>query len=248
MLNAILSVDMESIPQNASSPIAATIAFSGPRERAQYEGIGKLATSELLALILSTGSRLQNVSQLSASLLTRFQNLDQLEGATLYELSEVPGIGIAKASRIAAALELGRRVRHHMPPQMQLNHPLAVHSFLLGRWDRSPVERTWLLSLNAKNQCIHFEEIARGGRALCSIDAADVFRPAIKHGAISIILAHNHPSGDPSPSRADIEFTHHISRSGEMIGIPLLDHLVISVDGFFSFRDENPFKNSSIDD
>ena len=153
-------------------------------------------------------------------------------------LQASPGIGPARANRILAALELGRRsIAPELDPRVPLRTSRDIVERFTIRLAGSSVERIAAIALDARQRPLAELDLAIGGVASCCLDAADVYRALLLEGARGGILIHNHPSGDPTPSDADIRFTRELVRAGTVIGIPLLDHLIVARNGWFSFAD-----------
>ena len=190
-------------------------------------------TAVLAAVLGGAGAR-----DAAAALLSRRGGLAGLARAGRATLEASHGIGPARAERVLAAFELGRR---SIAPDLNARMPLRSSRDLVARFTArlagSPVERIAAIALDARHRPLAELELALGGVASCSIDASDVFRALLLEGARSGIVVHNHPSGDPSPSGADIAFTRDLVRAGQAIGLPLLDHLIVARNGWFSFAD-----------
>jgi DNA repair protein RadC len=214
-------------------------ATSGPRELLALHGVASLSDAELIALLLGTGSQLMPVAVLAAQLLERAGGLRGLARSSLAELEAVPGIGSSKASRLLAALELGVRVQSQ--PFLRAR-PLTssgdVFAALGPRFRSETCEHFLAIALDAKNHPLCELAIARGGLLACSVTPSDVFRPVLRAAAVSVVFVHNHPSGDPVPSEADITITERLWRAGELLGVSVLDHIVLGRDGYYSFADE----------
>jgi len=207
-----------------------------PRERLRREGARALATGELLALILRTGGPAWSVRELAETLLHRFGTLDGLARAGDAELADLPGMGPAKTAALRAALELGaRRTRAPLVPGARLGGPEHVWSHLSVRLRGVPQEVFTALLLDARHRLIREVEVSRGSLNQSLVHPREVFGPAVREAAASLIVAHNHPSGDPRPSREDHDVTRRLERAGRILGIPLLDHVVIGAQGYTSF-------------
>ena len=218
-------------------PIA-DLPEGGPRERLSLHGRAALSDVELLAVLLGTGTSSAPVTVLASQLLEYAGNVHGLARLSLAELETHRGIGTTKAGRLLAAIELGTRI--HARP---LHHRQAVASSrdvaaaLTPRLRDETREHFLAIALDAKNHPIAELSIALGGIVACSITPADVFRPVLRAAAVSVIFVHNHPSGDPFPSDADVAITRRLCQAGELLGIQVLDHLVLGRDGYFSFLD-----------
>lgn len=211
-----------------------------PREKLARRGRQSLSDAELLAILLGSGSREETAVGLAKRILSSVEhNLHELGKCSLAELMRFKGVGEAKAIAIAAALELGRRrqlapVRDRPLVRSSRDAFLAVAPLLVDL----PHEEFWILLLNRANRIIGREQISLGGVTGTVVDAKMVFRRAIEGMACSIILCHNHPSGNLRPSQADIDLTGKLAQAGKSIDVVVLDHLIVAEKGYFSFADE----------
>jgi DNA repair protein RadC len=212
---------------------------SSARERAQREGVSSLSDADLLALLLATGAAGQPVARVAQDLLNEVGGVERLERVGPYRLSEQRGIGLIKATRLLAAIELGRRVtlKSLCDDGTIFASFEAVAAWAQPRLAALDHEEVWLLCLDAKNALRSARRIARGGLHGCALRPADVLRPALEDAASGIVLVHNHPSGDPSPSAADIEMTRALVDACHIIGLHLLDHVVVARAGARSLRE-----------
>lgn len=206
-----------------------------PRERAILEGIESLGDAELLALLLGTGTARRAVEPLAADLLSLSGGLESLAMLGVSALAEYPGMGLAKATRVGAGLELGRRalLRTVAWPREPL-----VSAAEVARW-ALPIagldhEQVWALALDGRNGLRAAKRVAQGGLHGCSLTARDLLRVMIREAASAFVLVHNHPSGDPTPSREDVELTHAVARAGNIVGVPLVDHVIVAASGHVS--------------
>jgi DNA repair protein RadC len=213
------------------------------RERAQRDGVGSLSDADLLALLLATGAAGHPVARVAHELLSDIGGLERLERVGPYRLAEQRGIGMVKATRLLAAIELGRRVTL----QSLCDDAAVFASFeAVAAWARPRLaaldhEEVWLLCLDAKNALRSARRIARGGLHGCALRPADVLRPALEDAASGIVIVHNHPSGDPTPSVADIEMTRCLFEACQILGIQLLDHVIVARSGAQSLREVEVF-------
>ena len=199
-----------------------------PRERLALYGAKSLSNTELIAILLRTGSVGENVISQSSRLLARFDGLRGLGRAAFAELCAEKGLSEAKTCQILAALELGRRFVSLAPEERAtINGPEDVSNLLSAEMAALEQEHLRVLLLNTRNEVMGIEEIYIGNVNSSVVRPAEVFRPAIRSNATSIIAVHNHPSGDPTPSGADVSITRDLCASGKMLGLELLDHLVI---------------------
>jgi DNA repair protein RadC len=206
-----------------------------PRERLARHGAAALSSVELIAILLRTGSKKRSALQIASDLLTHFETVEKLSEATLEEIKQIKGIGFAKAVQLQAAFSLFKRVPFRSAEKVCIDSPEKAFSelALLGE-EKSEVLA--VLLRDTRRNLIHKEIISRGTINQVLMHPREVYHVAIRHRAHSLIVAHNHPSGDPSPSTSDLEMTHHLRSAGGVIGIPLADHLIIGQGTFFSFR------------
>lgn len=208
-----------------------------PRERLLKEGAEALSDIELLAILLRTGSREATALDLASLIMARFKNLHQLVDATVEELSEVKGVGLAKASQVKAALELARRLsQFSASPRPVVKSPGDAAGLVMEEMRHLDREHFRALLLNTKNQVIGVDKVSVGTLNSSAVHPRELFRNAIRRSAASVILMHNHPSGDPAPSREDLDITRRLVEAGKIIGIEVLDHIIIGDNKFISFK------------
>lgn len=210
-----------------------------PRERLLKEGAQVLSNQELIAIILGTGTRQESVLQLSYRILQHFHGLRLLKDSTVNELKNIKGIGDTKAVQLLAALELGSRV-HKLQNEDRfiVRSPEDVSRFMMEEMRFLTQEHFVTLYLNTKNHVIHKKTIFIGSLNASIVHPREIYKEAFRHSAASIICLHNHPSGDPAPSREDIEVTKRLVESGKVIGIELLDHIIIGDQKFTSLKEK----------
>lgn len=213
--------------------------YYGPRERARDAGLDVLSDAELLAILLSTGTRGRTATTLAEELLDTFGGLEGLARSGVGALTQAAGVGTAKALRIAASIDMARRLgarRSFERNRVGSSNDVAVfgHS-VLGTIEH---EEMWLLALDGQNGVRAARRVAQGGLHGCSVAARDILRLAIREAASAFVLLHNHPSLDPTPSQADLKMTRAIVEAGEVVGVPLVDHVIVSGDRYTSFLDE----------
>ncbi|MDH7490050.1 MAG: DNA repair protein RadC [Anaerolineae bacterium] len=209
-----------------------------PRERLIHYGASALSTAELLAIILRAGLKGQNVLELAQALLVRFGGLRGLARADARELAAIKGVGEAKASQVLAALELGKRLSLESPADRpQIQSPRDVANLLQGDMALLEQEHLRILLLDAKNR-VHAVKTVYVGR-LDGVDVrlGDLFREAVRAGAAAMVVAHNHPSGDPTPSPEDVRITEQMRQAGDLLGIALLDHVIIGGNRYVSLKE-----------
>ncbi|MRH42974.1 DNA repair protein RadC [Aquibacillus halophilus] len=210
-----------------------------PRERLLEHGASNLSNQELLSIILGTGSKEESVSLLSQRILMHFEGLNLLRDSTIEELTAIKGIGTVKGVLILAAIELGKRMHKYKPQERYvIRSPEDGADYVMEEMRNLKQEHFVCLFLNTKNQIVHRQTIFIGSLNASIVHPREVFREAVKRSAASIICAHNHPSGDPSPSQEDIHVTKRLSECGKIIGIELLDHLVIGDHKFVSLKEK----------
>lgn len=212
-----------------------------PREKMLLKGRSSLSDAELLAVLIGSGNRDESAVALSKRILLRFDNnLNALAKLSAADLMQFKGIGHAKAISIIAALELGRRRRiERAMEQQKVNSSKAVYEIMQPLIGDLGHEEFWILFLNNANKIQDKTQISLGGITATLVDVRLIFKKAIAYGATGIILCHNHPSGNLSPSKADIQLTEKIKSGGEVLDIKVLDHIIISDAGYYSFADEN---------
>jgi DNA repair protein RadC len=212
-----------------------------PREKLLTKGKQSLSDAELVAILLGSGSRDETAVGLAQRILKSSDNdLNELGKRSIAELTKFKGMGEAKSISVVAAMELGRRrqltnVKERPQIRSSRDGYLTIASILMDL----PHEEFWILLLNRANKVMAREQISLGGVAGTVVDAKVVFRKAIEGMASSIILVHNHPSGNLQPSQQDIDLTKKLKKAGETLDIAVLDHLIITESSYFSFADEN---------
>ncbi|WP_425535944.1 RadC family protein [Bacillus methanolicus] len=210
-----------------------------PRERFIQSGPESLSNHELLAILLRTGTKQESVLQLANRLLTHFEGLRLLKDATLEEITAIKGIGKAKGIQVLAAVEMGRRIANLCyDDRYVIRSPEDGAKYLMNDMRFLSQEHFVCLYLNTKNQVLHKQTIFIGSLNASIVHPREVFKEAFRRSAASIICAHNHPSGDPTPSREDIEVTKRLAECGKIIGIDLLDHLVIGENKYVSLKEK----------
>ncbi len=212
-----------------------------PRERLVKFGGNALSDAQLLAILIGSGDRgtNKNAIDICRDLLKEFGHLNSLDRASIHELCQVKGIGLAKATQIKAALEVGKRMASHRSGnQKKMNTSRAFVDYFAPFLKNLRKEVVKVALLNNKLHIIKDFVVSEGSVDSSIVHPREVMIPAIKESAAKIVLIHKHPSGDPTPSQADIEITHRVFKAGEIIGIKLLDHIIIGGTEFYSFADE----------
>ena len=210
-----------------------------PRERLLRLGPSALTHEELISLLLRTGTPAESALERSRTLLAAHGGLSGLAGASPEELSREPGVGPVRAATIAAAIEIARRLpAETLAGRDLLNEPRLVKEYLRQAQSDDSQERTGALFLNARNRLLKNDpEIYRGTLDRAVVEPCEILRRALIGRAAGVILYHNHPSGDPTPSREDREFTRRLASASEAVGVRLLDHIVVGREGCVSFRE-----------
>ena len=214
-----------------------------PREKLMLKGKSALSDAELLAILIGSGSRNESAVELSKKILASVDNnLNAIGKLTLKQLMEFKGIGEAKAITIIAALEIGRRRREEDAVTLKkISSSKSVFELMQPIIGELPHEEFWILYLNNSNKVIYKAQLSKGGITGTVVDIRLVFKMALEHNATSIILTHNHPSGKLLASDADIQITKKLKLAGQQLDITILDHIIITENGFYSFQDEGIF-------
>ena len=209
-----------------------------PRERLVKFGEQALSAQELLQLILGRGVAGESVAVTAQKLLAQFGSLQKLAEASIEELSSIRGIGLAKSAQIKAAFEISRRLSTQVPSykSKELNDPEKVYRLIKNKLRDYHKEHFYIIALNSRNYSI--AEVSVGSLNASVVHPREVFAEAIKNKAASVILAHNHPSGDPEPSEDDLLLTKKLVESGKILGIEVFDHIIVAKDSFFSFKNK----------
>ncbi len=209
-------------------------AAQGARERLLNHGALALADSELLAVMLGTGAPGRPAREIAEGLLALGPGLKELSRREARELVCVPGVGPARAAQLAAALEVGRRAQLSGERRPRLRTPAEIYHHLAPAFRALRREVFHVLSFNARNVLLNDSRVAEGSMNACPVDPREVFSAAIAARATAIVLAHNHPSGDPEPSEVDIALTEQLAEGGRILGIRVLDHIVVGDGAFVS--------------
>jgi len=211
-----------------------------PREKLLHLGAKTLSEAELLAILMRAGTRNKSAVDVAKELMNQHENsITSLAKLTVHELMKVKGIGEAKAISIAAALELGRRrVTENATQKKQIASSMDAYDLIHSRMRDLMHEEFWILLLDRRSKVISIEEIHVGGMSAMVVDPKIIFQKALERKASSLILAHNHPSGSPSPSMEDIRLTEKVKLAGGYIDIKVLDHIIIGEGAYYSFADE----------
>jgi len=214
-----------------------TPAYERPRERLLRHGGDPLSCEELIALVLGTGAPGRSAIEVARVLLQETGGLFDLARANPRELARVRGIGAARAARLVAAFQLGKRAMAEPASKVVVREASDVHRHLRPRLQGMTQEVFVVLALDARNAVLDEIEVARGTLTGVEVHPREVFRPLIRQAAAAAVVAHNHPSGDAQPSPSDIALTRRLRLAGDLVGIPILDHVVIGGDDFTSVAD-----------
>ncbi|HPW98580.1 MAG TPA: DNA repair protein RadC [Flavobacterium sp.] len=214
-----------------------------PREKLMLKGKQALSDAELIAVLIGSGSRNESAVDLSKRILKSVDNnLNALGKLSLKQLMEFKGIGEAKAISIAAAMELGRRRREEETVELKkITSSKAVFEIMQPIIGELPHEEFWVLYLNNSNKVIYKAQLSKGGITGTVVDVRLIYKTALEQNATSIILSHNHPSGKLQASDADLQITKKLKAAGEQLDIKVLDHIIITENGYLSFQDEGIF-------
>ena len=210
-----------------------------PRERMRYAGAGALNTAELLAIILRVGQKGENVIRMAERLLTQFGGVGALARVGFDELCDTHGIGPAKAAQIKAALELGKRLAAAAPDErMRVRTPADVANLLMLEMGMLEQEHLRAVLLDTRNRVTRITTVYTGSLNMAVVRVGEVFREAVRANSAGIVIVHNHPSGDPSPSPDDVRLTKMILDAGKLLDINVLDHLIIGHNCYFSMQEK----------
>ncbi|RMG25373.1 MAG: JAB domain-containing protein [Bacteroidetes bacterium] len=229
-----------------------------PREKLRYHGMETLSDAELMAILLGTGTRELSAIDLAHNILEEVGGLHRLSQTGVEQLTRIKGIGPAKAISLVAAFELGRRKtleeisecrqslkraqieqEYQQTERLRVSSSEAVAAYLTPKIGYLQQEVCYVLFLNRANEVKSEKQMFIGGISATVMDVRLIFREAVHQLASAIIVAHNHPSGNLTPSRADVEITQKLVRAGQVFDIVMLDHIIVSPKGFYSFADEN---------
>lgn len=216
-----------------------------PRERLANLGAENLSIQELLAIILGRGSRGESVMATAQKIIAKFRSLEGLQEASLEDIQEIKGLGPAKACQLKACLELSKRLNKPLQidknkkKNQKLTSAKEVYEALRKKISGSKKENFLVVSVDTRNKIIGVDTVFIGTLNSSLIHPREIFETAIRRHAAAIVLAHNHPSGDPKPSDEDIKATSLLTEAGKMMGILVLDHLIIGKEKYFTFRDNS---------
>jgi len=208
-----------------------------PREKLLKYGEHTLSDVQLLAILLRSGTKGETAIDLAMKIMDKFKSFRNMSHTSLRQWKEIKGLGEAKISQIKAAIEIGRRINEQIlkEEKVKIKKPSDVVKFILPRMRDLKLELFKVLHLDAKNRIFEISEIEEGGVNQANPIIRNIFSKAIENFSCSIICVHNHPSGDPQPSREDIEFTERLKKGGDILGIKVIDHIIIGNNRFYSF-------------
>jgi DNA repair protein RadC len=212
-----------------------------PRERLQRFGPDKLSSPELLALVIGRGVSGRSVMNIAQELIARFGSVAGVSEATIEELSSIKGIGSAKAAQLKAAMELGKRQERKVEPEYadyDIRNPEAVAKLARTLIKDKAKEHFLLVTLSTRNKVTGIHKISVGTLNTSLVHPREVFKEAIRRSASSVVLAHNHPSGDTEPSEEDLKITRRLLEAGKLLGIEVLDHVIVTENKYLSFKEK----------
>lgn len=209
-----------------------------PREKLFRLGATGLGDNELVAIVVGNGTRRSNALTLANEILETTGGLHGIPRTGIDDLRRVDGMGAAKAAQVLAAVELGRRTLLRCPPaRLQFGNPREAAAYLLPQYGSRPVEQFGVMMLDTKHRLIRTSVVSVGTLDSSPAHPREIFREAASASAAAIVLFHNHPSGDPTPSREDIDLTRRLIQAGEIMGIDVIDHVILADTRYFSFRE-----------
>ena len=212
-----------------------------PREKLMATGAACLSNVELLAILLRTGTRENSVIRVAEQVLARYRDvgITAMMSMSVAELSSVQGVGAVKAATILAAVELGRRLSQKAAEKVEVVHgPEDAAHYAMPRFRFEQKEHFAVMLLNTKNHILGLTDVSVGSLSASIVHPREVFQAALRYAAAAMILVHNHPSGDPSPSREDIHVTQRLVKAGKVMDIPVLDHIILGDNRFVSLKEK----------
>jgi DNA repair protein RadC len=213
-----------------------------PREKLLARGVSSLSDPELIAILLRTGLRGANAVEVGRQLLEKYKSLTGISRCSVKELREIPGIGATKALELVAAFELGQRLARETLSKQKLDSPELVSELVGPEMRRLRTESLRVILLDTRYRLLHIEEVSLGSLNESIAHPREIFRPALTYSAYAVIVVHNHPSGDASPSQTDHSLTRRLAEAAELLQIKLLDHIIIGAPSeespsYFSFKE-----------
>jgi DNA repair protein RadC len=215
-----------------------------PREKLKKYGVKFLTDEDLIAIVLRCGTKNVSVKDLAIAIKKQYNDLNNV---SLKELEKINGMGEVKAITLLAAIELGKRCTYeNFDKQIKFNKADIIYDYFKNKLNYLKQENLIAVFLDNKNKLINYKTIFIGTINMSITHPREIFKEAIKNSAVYIILIHNHPSGDPTPSVADMKFTRQIVETGKIVGIPLLDHIIIGSHNYYSFYDNGELDEKNI--
>ena len=213
-----------------------------PREKLLARGVSALSDPELIAILLRTGLRGENAVEVGRQLLEKYKSLTGISRCSVKELRKIPGIGQTKALELVAAFGLGQRLARETLSKQKLDSPELVSELVGPEMRRLRTESLRVILLDTRYRLLHIEEVSLGSLNESIAHPREIFRPALTYSAHAVIVVHNHPSGDASPSQTDHSLTRRLAEAAELLQIKLLDHIIIGAPsggspGYFSFKE-----------
>lgn len=208
-----------------------------PREKMLEKGVSALTDAELIAILFGTGSREMSAIDLARKMISEIGGLEKIARADIAEMTKIKGIGDAKAISLAAAFELGRRKSRNEVFETKISGSEVAGNYLMQKIGDNEQEVFWALFLDRKNAIKSEKLISIGGLSSTIIDVRVVFKEAVQQLACSLIVSHNHPSGNLTPSQADKDITKKLVDAGRLFDIPIMDHIIVSNKSYYSFAD-----------
>ncbi|MBC1434422.1 DNA repair protein RadC [Listeria rocourtiae] len=213
-----------------------------PRERLQKKGVSSLSNIELFAIILETGSRKESVVDLANRVVAKYSEIADMREITLQELTEINGIGLAKAAKVLAAIEISKRLgAQKVSTCPVIRGPQDGADLVMQEMSLLSQEHFHCVFLSTRNKLVHRETIFIGSLNSSVVHPREIFKQAMKYSSASVMCFHNHPSGDATPSTQDITVTKRLKKAGDLLGIPLIDHIIIGNNTFISLKQEGYF-------
>lgn len=223
-----------------SDPISMWPSDERPRERLVARGAADLSDAQLVAILLRSGRQRQSALDLARALLSEFGDLRNVVGATVAQLCRIGGVGPAKAAQLKAAHEIGRRVASApLKVGTRIDSSAVVFDHFAPLFKGLKQERFVGLYLDGKHRVLLEHTVSEGSLTASLVHPREAFAPAVQAAAAAVVFLHNHPSGDETPSREDRELTHRLAACGRLLGIPMLDHIVVGAERYFSFADHH---------
>ncbi|MBR2138127.1 MAG: DNA repair protein RadC [Bacilli bacterium] len=210
-----------------------------PRERLLNDGVESLSNEELLSIIIKTGTKNISVKELSRNILKELNNINDLKDITINKLINIKGIGKVKAIEIIASIELGKRVYiQNNKEEVTLNNSSKIYEYFKNIFINEKQENFYAIYLNTKSKLISYKLLFKGTINTSCVHPREIFKYAFLESAYSVVVIHNHPSGDPTPSKMDDELTQVLFNIGKVMSLPILDHIIIGNNKYYSYYEE----------